>query len=284
MGFGLLDYRTGNLGDEIQSLAARRFLPGVDVLLDRDDLTAAPLAPVSAILNGWFLHEPVRWPPHPAIRALPISMHLDGRKSRRWPWRRSIAERMLSRDGRAWFAAHGPVGARDAATLTLLRRHGIEAWYSGCLTLTLRRPAMKQRGGVIACDLPANAVVALRGRTDSPVNEVTHHHDGVLDHEARMALAEGLLDAYAAARCVVTSRLHCALPCLALGTPVLFLPLAPDQARLQPGIELCRTAGLDDLLAGRDGFDLDAPPPNPERWRPLAEALEARCAAFVAAS
>ena len=36
-------------------------------------------------------------------------------------------------------------------------------------------------------------------------------------------MAESLLKKYARAKLVITSRIHCALPCLAMGTPVIFV-------------------------------------------------------------
>ncbi len=67
MAFGLLTYPdTDNLGDEIQSLAARRFLPRVDYLIDRERIDESPALPaenVFTILNGWHCWEPMRWPP-----------------------------------------------------------------------------------------------------------------------------------------------------------------------------------------------------------------------------
>jgi hypothetical protein len=42
------------------------------------------------------------------------------------------------------------------------------------------------------------------------------------DHEY-FEYAEQLIKNYAQAKLVVTSRLHCALPCLALGTPIIFI-------------------------------------------------------------
>ncbi|MDR2193935.1 MAG: polysaccharide pyruvyl transferase family protein [Treponema sp.] len=39
----------------------------------------------------------------------------------------------------------------------------------------------------------------------------------------RFEYAESLIKKYAAALLVVTSRLHCALPCLGLETPVIFI-------------------------------------------------------------
>ena len=59
-------YSTNNLGDEIQSIAARQFLPSVDALVDRDDWIAFPSnteGPFRIILNGRFTHCPEKWPP-----------------------------------------------------------------------------------------------------------------------------------------------------------------------------------------------------------------------------
>src|SRR5688572_10324305 len=79
--FGLLSYAgTNNLGDEVQSLAALRFLPRVDRLVDRDNLSSfetAERTPVSVILNGWYGHRPENWPPAPCIRPLLVSVHFS---------------------------------------------------------------------------------------------------------------------------------------------------------------------------------------------------------------
>ena len=43
------------------------------------------------------------------------------------------------------------------------------------------------------------------------------------NHLNRFKIAKNLLDRYARAKLVVTTRLHAALPCLALHTPVIFI-------------------------------------------------------------
>lgn len=286
MSFGLLTYDTSNLGDEVQSVAARRFLPRVDVLLQRDALPLTPqgAGPVHAILNGWYAQRPVQWPPHERIRPLLLSMHFSARRARRRFWQPPPAAQLLSPAGRRWLVAHGPVGARDRATVALLERHGVPAWYSGCLTLTLPHATAARDDLVVACDLPPAHLAALQRRTSSPVQAVTHHDATTVGHEPRMARAQALLALYGRARVVVTSRLHCALPCLALGTPVLFVRIDPDLQRQQPGLELAHAASSADFLAGRIDFDPDRPPPNPPGWQPLAADLERRCRAFVAAT
>lgn len=286
MSFGLLSYDTVNLGDEMQSLAAQRFLPSVDVLLHRDALDAAPSGdgPVHAILNGWFLGKPEHWPPHPRIVPLLLSMHFDHKRSRKRFWRAPTGERLLSPAGREWLTANGPVGARDRATLALLEAHGIPAWFSGCLTLTLPRGEPAREDYIVACDIPAGPLAELRRRTRRNVIAVTHRDATTRGHEPRMAKARGLLALYARAHAVVTTRLHCALPCISQGTPVLFAPGERDPERLQLATEFARVTTLAELASGRHDFDFDAPPPNPDGWQPVARALAERCTAFVAAA
>jgi hypothetical protein len=53
MRYGLLTYSTTNIGDEIQSVTARRFLPAVDVYIDRDSLDrTGESEPFKLILNN----------------------------------------------------------------------------------------------------------------------------------------------------------------------------------------------------------------------------------------
>src|ERR1700722_18469618 len=131
MAFGLLTYtHTDNLGDELQSLAARRFRPCVDYLVDRermDEFAALPSQKVSTILNGWHCWEPLHWPPAPAIRTLLTSIHLakiklpDGRVAR---------DVLLQGPALDYLKTHTPVGARDASTLEALQAAGVDAYFS----------------------------------------------------------------------------------------------------------------------------------------------------------
>jgi hypothetical protein len=61
--------------------------------------------------------------------------------------------------------------------------------------------------------------------------ELTHTlpKDHGFSEEEKIAKAKALLDRYARASLVITSRIHCALPCLGLGTPVLFIENGYDR-------------------------------------------------------
>ena len=285
--YALLGHTGGdNLGDDIQSLAAQAFLPQVDHILPREALDSEPpgTGPVRIILNGWFLHQPGRWPPHPRIQPLLVSFHLRASlpsRLRRWA---ITPERMLLRRHGNYLRDHGPVGARDHATAAWLQRHRVPVYHSGCLTLTLEHRARGGRGGeLVACDLPAPLVDELAARSGRPPLVVTHAEAAATADEERRAKARALLDIYQRAACVVTTRLHCALPCLALGTPVLFVALEQSE-RLRPAMELANWTTAEAFLARRDGFDPLHPPANPGRHLPLAEQLRRRCRAFAAAA
>ena len=235
-----------NIGDHIQSIAARRFLPRADLVADRDHLNHfMPDQPCRLICNGWFANTPHRLGFSPHVRPLLISMHLSERA-----WLPDGAEPLSFGDAlravpelRAELARFAPVGARDLPTLRLLQDLGIESWFSGCLTLALERAHDQPRGDqIVACDLPAEVSARLGHITGQPVLSVTHQLPPGADWDEGMVEAERLLRVYQSAALVVTTRLHAALPCLAYGTPVLLL---------DRGFESERFDGLSAFLACR---------------------------------
>jgi Polysaccharide pyruvyl transferase len=184
-----------------------------------------------------------------------------------------------------WLREHGPIGARDLWTLDILRTNHIAAWFSGCLTLTLRRPPNLGRKDTVVINDVSDEVAAFVARSvTAPIVRTTHLETSVMSFRARFALAEGLIRQYAQARCVVTSRLHCALPCLALGTPVLLIPPPGSANRCAGLLDLVRNCSTSEFLRGAADFDLAEPPENPSRFEPLRDRLIQQCSAYMAAS
>lgn len=317
--YGLLSYENcpgrTNLGDHVQSLAARQYLPKVDALLNRERLAEYAGPPIKLIMNGWFTHSPSRWVPSPAIIPHFVSFHVNS----------SAADRILSPQGVEYLRRHAPIGCRDHHTVRLLRERGIDAYFSGCLTLTLTGYAAPNpsRAESILVDpffnLPsahhvfASPRAALRsvlngdawrlgrrrqllGRGLAPrllrsLARVTQEvaASGQTE-ETFFGEAEARLRRYAQARLVVTSRIHCALPCLAMGTPVVFLN-AFDSV-----VDTCRFEGLLELFNRVDytpagvpstnfgaacPLDAEAVPANPTRHLELAARLRASCEDFI---
>jgi len=283
MPYALLKYRTTNLGDPIQSLAARQFLPSVDLLVDRDALNALPPGEerFRIVLNGWHNHAPETWPPSPRLDPLLISMHISGEVPAQNRSGLRASEVLLSGANLDYLKAHAPVGARDLWTRDLLRAAGVDAYFSGCLTLTIGDDTPRPRRDYIcAVDLPPRTLDVLRGRTHSRVLALTQEM-GKLPPDRGMALAEERLSLYAHAEAVVTTKLHCALPCLALGTPVLLIDVARDTYRFSGLADLLRHGSVEDFERGNIAFDLDRPAPNADDYRAYRQELARRVNAFV---
>ena len=143
--FAVLGYpNSNNLGDFIQSIAAEEWMkPKIPQRIDRDQLHKYQGPPVKLVMNGWFMEEPTNWPPSESIQPLFISFHLN-----------PTAERgMLNSEGIQYFKKHQPIGCRDTYTQKTLEKHGIQTYFSACLTLTLKRAnsvkSDKKRKGIL---------------------------------------------------------------------------------------------------------------------------------------
>lgn len=285
--FALYSYSTENIGDEVQSIAARRFLPQVDAYIDRDRIGewASPFGDeaVKLLANGWYMRDPFAWPPRdPSIEPLLTSMYIE--KNGVGPNLVKPSEVFLADDSRSYLKTHGPVGARDLSTLKLLKDKGVDAYFSGCLTLTLKRDSrLERRDYVLAVDVPDPLYQAMVSRTDRPVIRVSPFGDFSLSGTGRMSVAELFLGAYQSAHAVVTTRLHALLPCLAFETPVLLItePGKYDEDRYS-GLDVLAThASVDEFMDSNLCFDLDDPLSNPDDYRALRRDLIDRCRDFT---
>lgn len=80
------------------------------------------------IMNGWFTNIPANWPPSADINPLFVSFHLNAK----------AVETILDKPSNVeYFKQYEPIGCRDNYTAESLKRKGIDAYFSGCLTLTL---------------------------------------------------------------------------------------------------------------------------------------------------
>ena len=80
MKYGALKFNSTNIGDEIQSIAAQRFLPQVDYYIFREQMnkfTTADSEKVKLIMNSWYMWRPENFPPSDSIDPLLISMHFN---------------------------------------------------------------------------------------------------------------------------------------------------------------------------------------------------------------
>lgn len=275
-----------NIGDYVQALAASQYYPSIDGFVNRETLSDYDGEECKVVMNGWYMHHPEKWPPSDKIIPLFVAFHLND----------SVKDKMLSDEGVSYLKKHEPIGCRDHYTESLLQSHGIEAYFSGCLTLTLglKYKSEKKSGKVYIVDpmipnsrgivdlikdcwtfikhptriicinkklKPCKGLFRSLGITSRFYRTYAVWFDPIALENAvyiiqesreyaeiesdmeRLKIAEELVKGYAQASFVITSRIHCALPCIGLETPVYFV--RDENAGF---ISTCRYDGLIDLF------------------------------------
>lgn len=284
MKFGLVVYlKTDNIGDDVQSYAAKRFLPTVDYVIDREALDTFDShgEVVKAIMNGWYMYSKFNWPPASVIDPLWVAMHISENDYF------GIGERFLEGIGGDYLRHYAPIGARDVSTLEMLERNHIPAYLSGCLTLTIPQfDNVEKTNEVMLVDLDEKSEAIVRKMYPAEnFQSVTHNVNteeySALSAEDRLQRVEKLLRRYQGAKCVITSRLHCALPCLALRTPVLLVYKREYAPRMQSFLTLLHYTEIDSFDEGVRAFDPANPKANSEAYMPIREELSRRCREFL---
>jgi len=214
--YGQLISRAGNIGDDLQSLAAAQHLPSpASVLVDRDSINQnLAHAPIALIMNGWFSGNTEAWPPSPSIRPVFVGFHVCDRF-------KAAVQRHAD-----YLKAFEPIGVRDAATGRFLESLGIRTETTYCLTLTFpRRERDPADGRTFIVDAENIAIPrSLRKRAIKMTHRIPP-----LGPDATLPFAQKLLEMYKEqASLVITTRLHTALPCMAMGIPVVFFGSRAD--------------------------------------------------------
>lgn len=127
------------------------------------------------------------------------------------------------------FRRHEPIGTRDERVMQMFRSRGVAAFLSGCLTIVFpRRERAPEKGKVFLVDVPEEVLEHMpQGLLDN-AEHLTHVYpyeripSDQKEADRLDALARELCRRYAdEGALVVTSRLHCAAPCIAMGIPTI---------------------------------------------------------------
>jgi len=189
---------------------------------------------------------------------------------------------------------HGPIGARDISTLNFLNDNNIPSYFSGCLTLTLdKNPNIKKQDYIVTVDVPKELINFLKTKTNKKIYDVTQMapldinkpHEiqiSIYNSNEKFIIANGLLDLYQGASCVITNRLHVALPCLAFKTPVLLINnYTYDVDRFSGLKDLINNASLEKYTSDFNIFNVNNPPENKKNYLKLRNELINRCKKFT---
>ena len=212
-----------NIGDDIQTYAALQMVKDA-VFCDREQLHQLKI-PTKLLCNGWFMENGEHWPPSSTTKPLFLSFHLSS----------SSQQQMTRSKSLSYFRQHQPIGCRDFHTQKLLQKHDVESYFSGCLTLTLPHYKGIRNNEILFVDVlrknytrtyRKNVIDKLVPKTYKNQIQYLTHFSNDIKHksiEQRMRDVKVLLDRYSQAKVVFTSLIHCALPCVAMGTPVVFI-------------------------------------------------------------
>lgn len=116
-----------------------------------------------------------------------------------------------------------PIGCRDIYTYHTLKKAGIDVYLNGCMTITLPRQELPQgRDRVFFIDVPNELKpfipAELLGNAEFDTQNYFDESALAADEKFTYARYKRYIKE---AKLVVTSRLHCALPCAAAGIPTI---------------------------------------------------------------
>ena len=215
---------SANIGDYIQSLAALQFLPKncKPYLIDRDQVRFYQGPKVKLIFNSWNDLYPGNKNVSDKINPIYISYHLVKKK-----YLPDIYINNLKK--------YSPIGCRDISTRDFFIKQGIDAYFSSCLTTTLDIDYAvndnERTNEIIFVDYKFGNypkadtfLYSLKkyNLKETNITYIEHQFKINLTHIERFKHAKSLLNKYSRAKLVISTRLHAALPCLALKTPVIY--------------------------------------------------------------
>ncbi len=278
MKYGALKFTSTNIGDEIQSIAAQRFLPQIDYYIFREQLRKFNAdEKVKLIMNSWYMWRPQNFPPSECIEPLLISMFFNP----------DCRGKILTKETITFFKKYGPVGCRDLSTQKWLEDNSIQAYFSGCLTTTLipnEKIRMRHPDKYILCvDCSSEVINYVKENSKYPVYSFKKHLSPYIESLDRMELAKVVLFLYQNAHCVITANLHTAAPCLAFGTRVCLLHKKKEEShgvgRFEGMESFFNWQTEESLLNGE--YDFNNPIPNPKEFEKYRDDLISRCKEFT---
>ncbi len=140
-------------------------------------------------------------------------------------------------NNRDFWTSHYPIGCRDESTFLEMKKHNYNAFISGCMTILFPRrtkepetqrifivDAHKAVYDYIPEDIMKNAEFLSQeidvDFTNGNINAAINNETKAKDYYNRLKNEATL---------VITSRLHCAAPCVAMGIPVILVKKSFDE-------------------------------------------------------
>lgn len=221
----LYSYSTPNIGDDFQSYVMAGITGQPDIWIDRDQAARYDGEECQIIANAYMAIE--AFPISPRIHPHFVAIHLGGMEKPLEPCKLEYL--------RANTAESGPIGCRDMDTFRYLERLNLPCYFAGCPTVLCDPvPGIATEDFILFADVDPLMFGHLNRQQD--VQWITQRV-ATGDRAARQSLCQFRHQMFSAARLIVTSKIHVALPCLGMGKPVIFVRqniLAPGRLTALP--------------------------------------------------
>ena len=226
--FARLTYSSENLGDDLQTLATMPFLGDKTVPFDRDELRHQESDQrYLLVMNGWWAGHPEKaFPPADCFVPVFIGFHIAESHSNYFTTPQCIA----------YFKKYEPIGCRDLFTKDLLETEGVKCFFSGCLSTTfdLAYPSDEEKR-IYLVDAERVEHLIPNSLKENALRLTHRFCGGTIEREVAV---QDLMGHYnRKPPLVITTRLHAALTCSALGIPVVFF-FHPDDARASTALQI----------------------------------------------
>lgn len=216
-----------------------------------------------AIMQGWFSHSYDFLPPK-SILPIFVGTHFTN----------SVQQYLI------YLLARSPhyfddktIGCRDLYTLEFCQKLGLDAYFSRCLTLTLpKRKSQSSQNKVFFVGLADEFLPFIPKHIKNQAEHINQQFfmSDKLSSQTFFNAANTLLTRYNnEAKLIITSALHCAAPCTAMGIPVIFCRQNDEQlTRFSALDSILPLYTLDDFKKNRVNFS-----PNVPNIEPLKNAM-----------
>lgn len=208
------------IGDDIQLLAIERLYKYMNV--DYNDVIRIPFHQLSSY-NGEYVILPISFPLYGYHDALKITQFSD----RIIPVFLALSTLTNVYDEKEveYLRRFEPIGCRDLHTMKALREHGVMAYLNCCMTTTLeRRPSTIQGETIYCIDVQdtLDSYIPKEIKEKAVFSSHTFYPEELKNGPEEKA-RELLNEYYHKAKLIITSRLHAALPCAAMGIPTILV-------------------------------------------------------------
>lgn len=248
MKYAILGYDTINIGDDIQSFVTSTLLE-IDYIILRDNYfiiydfkTGKNInlqeinEKVYLIMNGWFMLCEDHWPigkdegkikfPILNDNIIPIFISTCLSKDVKFLENKECIE---------YYKKHEPFFSRDLSTIQMLQKNNVKCEFFGCLTQLLDIKNVpdnelyknKYKDSIIFVDCDKNKIKNINDDLEKTnnIHYFNHYINDLINQSPieRINNSKDLLSKYKYAKKIYTTRLHCYLPCKAMGLDVEYL-------------------------------------------------------------